>query len=227
MVFRVHDYFVYFQVHAHISGPGRFTVRHHTVVIVVTNAITNEILVELAYKADYGFASTRAKNKKLIAATSADHALRKLLRKQRMFATRQMNFINLKNRDRRFQYQKRVLQGFNEHWFTQPLCSKCRGNGVKMEFRNPSTASRVPGSSKSADLVKLGKFVRLNRKSKPKFVQFASNNRDLSMNEWTLSDSLCIFDLPNIRGTVKKGYFYTDPMGKVRNKFLIITSTNI
>jgi len=91
-----------------------------------------------------------------MAVTPADSRLQKLLRKQHSFATRQMNFINLKKRNPKYRYRKQVLQGFNEHWFTQPMCSKCSRAGVKMEFRNPSTGSRIPGSSKGSDMVKLG-----------------------------------------------------------------------
>jgi len=150
-----------------------------------------------------------------MAVTPADSRLQKLLRKQHSFATRQMNFINLKKRNPKYRYRKQVLQGFNEHWFTQPMCSKCSRAGVKMEFRNPSTGSRIPGSSKGSDMVKLGSYVKLNHRSKAMFAQHASNNRDLTTQGWTISDSLCIFKLSNIRGIVKKGYFYTDPMGHI------------
>lgn len=157
-----------------------------------------------------------------MAVTPGDIDLQKVFNKQHTFMSRQMNFINLKKRNPKFRYKKQVLQGFNEHWFTHPMCSKCQRRGVKMEFRNPSTASRIPGSSKSADMVKLGSFVKLNHKAKAIFAQHESNNRDLTTGGWTLSDSLCVFKLPDIRGIVKKGYFYTDPMGHVSRQILFI-----
>lgn len=209
------DFRVYFQVHAHLTRATRFTTRHHTVVLVVTNAYTQELLVELAFKADYGFASTRQnKTGRLIAVTSADEALRHELRKKRRFLTRQMNFINPDALDNRFQYARDLLRGKNEHWFTTPFCSTTSGRGVKVEFRNPGTASKVPGSSKEDDLIKLGRVVKHHRKNGGTFEQHASNNRDLTTRSWTLADHLCSFTLPNIRGGVNEGVFHTDPFGE-------------
>ncbi len=86
---------------------------------------------------------------------------------------------------------------------------------MKAEFRNPGTALRVVGSTKRADLVALGHVEKKNRKDEGRFVQNASSIRDLATQYWTLSDRLCRFQLPNIRGKVRNGVFYTYPFGKI------------
>ncbi len=83
--------------------------------IVVTHALTQEVLTELHYKAYYGFTSTRNTRGRLMVASAVDRAMQKAQAKQGVFASRQMNFINPKRPYKRYQYSKPLLRGKNEH----------------------------------------------------------------------------------------------------------------
>lgn len=88
MLMRHSDLHVCFQLRAHLSGHTRFTVQFHSVVIVIANAITHEVLVELHNKADFGFASTQQNPAGLMAASKKDLKIRKEQVIRRMFTTR-------------------------------------------------------------------------------------------------------------------------------------------
>jgi len=205
------DHHLYYQVHAHLSRKGRFTTRTHTVVIVVANAVTHAIEVELTYKQDYGFASTKrskmARGKGLLAVSTSAQEMKESMARNHTFGSRQMNFYDANNQDMRF--KRPSSRGTNEHWFCRPICSDV--GHVKVDFKNPATAA-VSGYDNT--LVKLGGGLMENGDVKR---QSTSHRRDISITNrrpWRLEYDLCKFTLDNIHGVANHGRFYTDPDAK-------------
>lgn len=61
-VLRSEDYFVYINIHSHISMARRYEATFHTVVAAITHAETKELLLELSVKANFGKPFARLKD---------------------------------------------------------------------------------------------------------------------------------------------------------------------
>eukprot|EP00171_Calliarthron_tuberculosum_P023621 IDg23621t1 len=138
---------MYYMVHAKLSEARRFSAQRHTVVVAVTNSSDkNSLLLELSFKADFGFASARAAHRRgVVALSTHDAALRAKARKARgALPMRLLNVIDPSHLDGRFSYNKRDLKrGRSEHWFALPICATSRARrGARLEIKNPSTALR-------------------------------------------------------------------------------------
>jgi len=107
-------YFVYINIHAHLSRPTRYREKMHTVVLAVTDATTKELLMELSVKADFGKLVARKKGGGTI--TLDDNGEEKdetvdetcIPKRERV-----VNVINPNSLDERFAYRsaKRLLTG--------------------------------------------------------------------------------------------------------------------
>lgn len=100
---------------------------------------------------------------------------------------------------------------YTEQWLTAPICTyTSKYSEPVVDFKDPGLALRTP-SSGPADVVRLG------RTRKGKFIPRPNLNREFRAKSLKVSDSYCIFKLPDIFGKSVAGRFYTNVYG---NKLL-------
>lgn len=58
-VLRYDDYYLYFNIHSHLSKQTRYETTHHSVVLAITDANTKELLAEVSVKANFGNVAAR------------------------------------------------------------------------------------------------------------------------------------------------------------------------
>ena len=206
--------FMYFQVHALLSDARRYRARTHTMVIAVTRKVGDsvDILMELSFKADFGFATAKAKKGGNAPLTDIDRGMKDAgVRPFRI-----LNVVNTENLDTDFRYKENALHAQNEHWFTTPICAsgRSRGTKTKLEIRDPATGVRFRGGF---ELVALGKTFSDDNKT----VEFqnASVNRDFTAANVTFGAHWCgpwYFD--EISAAPVNGEFFTDPNGMYLKK---------
>lgn len=203
--------FMYFQVHALLSDLRRYNARTHTMVIVVKEKIGGEFkkLMELSFKADFGFATAKKKGGGNEPITEED----KKMKDAGVSPFRILNVVDVDNLDPAFRYKNPALKGQNEHWFTLPMCASSprRIRATKLEIRDPATGVR---SRYSQELVVLGKTSRDDKKLVVQ--QNPSMNRDFTAEKVEFSPHHCgpwYFD--EIGDAPEAGVFYTNPTGEL------------
>ncbi len=206
-VLDIGDHRLLYSIHAHLSLPRRFFTRFHTVVIVITDTKTNELLAHFNYKADFGFAATKAAKGGMLPLTKADEELRLLQRKgNETRGFREVNILNINNLDRRVLYRtrgKKLLKGEYERWMAYPMCSSWKIRGPVADFKGAQNALRTT-SSDANDTVVLGRYLH------GIFRPNNAVNRDLRFVGWEISYEHCRMGNSAPRNRI----FYTDPYGK-------------
>lgn len=196
-----------YSIHAHLSLPRRFFTRFHSVVIVIADTKTNEILAHFNYKADFGFTATKAAKGGMLPLTKADEKLQQLQQQgNETKGFREVNILDVNNLDPRVLYRttgKKLLKGEYERWMAYPICSSRKIRGPVADFKGAQSALRTT-SSGADDTVELGRYLhgiwRPNN----------AVNRDLRFRGWEIGVEHC--QMENLRS--KNGIFYTDPYGK-------------
>lgn len=109
-VFESGQYYVYINIHSHASNPKRYRTIFHTVLFVVSDKSTHEIMMELSVKADFGRLASRKKGGGFIILENSGHdsSNQCSARKERI-----VNVINPNNLDERFAYREKdnLLKG--------------------------------------------------------------------------------------------------------------------
>ena len=207
IVIDLEDYYMYYGIHAKMSDKHRFMVRFHTKVIAVVKKSDGELMAELRFKADYGHREVRTKVSGSMALTPEDEKVKVLSKYPKCRRQRLMNVINIDNLDNRYRYRDApdILHGQYEQWSTCPLCSTTfHGREPTVDFKDMALAVKDATSMEE---------VHLGRMRDGKLERQVSVNRELRVRDWILSDSLCVFYLPDISGKAVDGVFYTDPYG--------------
>ena len=201
--------FMYFQVHVLLSDARRYHARTHTMVIAVTRKVGDsvDILMELSFKADFGFATAKAKQRGNAPLTDTDRGMKDAgVRPFRI-----LNVVNTENLDKDFRYNRIPLHSQNEHWFTTPICAsgRSRGTKTKLEIRDPATGVRFRDG---LELVELGRTEAHDRNTVK--YQNPSVNRDFTANNVEFGVKYCgPYYLYEIGSAPVNGEFYTDPTG--------------
>jgi len=200
---------LYYSIHAHLSLPRRFFTRFHTVVIVLADTKTQEVLAHFNYKADFGFASTKAAKGGMIPLTAKEAKLQaKQKRKEAPPGFREVNILDPKNLDPRVLYRKRgksLTIGEYERWMASPMCAAKNIAGPVADIKGAQNALRTM-ASKGDDITILGKWMHGS------FRKHTGVKRDLRFRAWTMGWDYC-----GLNGTAPKdGVFYTDPYGYTR-----------
>ncbi len=211
IVMQVENQLVYYGLHMHMSHPRRFFTRFHTAVFAVVDANTKELLLELSYKADYGFVATRLKKGGHYPLREIDRELHERQVNQKVSrGMRVVNVINPGNLDKRFMYREKgnILKGEYEQWVMQPLCSKKQGlREPVVDIKDPLQALRT-AESDSDDAIILGRDLH------GRFKRNVGVNRDFRVTNLQIAEEFCQFRLSEIGGIPKSGVFYTDVYGK-------------
>lgn len=102
----------------------RVTARVHTIQLVIANATTKEILVNIAHKGDFGWQSVRLSNfNSFRALTPADQAIRD--QQDSAKSGRKMRSIPVfDDNGGAFQSRNPKILGQYEEWQTMPICAK-------------------------------------------------------------------------------------------------------
>lgn len=208
LMLKVGNYLVLFGVHSQLSVTRRFTARHHSVVIVVVDAATKELLMEMGYKGDFGFAAVRIKPKGIRPVNTQDTVIKKELMPGMNRAKRVINVINPENLHPDYAYRntnttRTLMLGRYEQWFIRPPCANPANTRqhVVVDFKNPATALKEVGSTA---VTILG---RAKAGSRVVTAQQNSMNRDLRTGGIELGAPYCGYSIPN------DGVFYTDKFG--------------
>lgn len=204
------DYLVYFMMHGQTSNVRRLGLRFHTMTLVVADATSKKLLLEIAHKGDYGFISARKAGGGVVPLSKEDEELEKMLDEDDLSNHRTVNVINLGNLDSRFDYQEEkedILRGRYEEWVTTPICSRSgRQGALRMDFTSPITGIKVANDLTSE--------IALGSNSDDGFIKHDGLGRIFRAREYRLSERSCMFHLEDIDGgTSKDGEFYTDATG--------------
>lgn len=209
MVLDVGEHYLYYGFHAKLSDPRRFFARHHTVVIAVAEKKSKELVLELSYKADFGFLAARSRDHKLIPLRPIDNAIQEQQKAKGLRdAMRNINVINPSNPDPRYSYKNTgadILKGQYEQWVAPLMCADLSQlRGPQLDVKQPQTGLRYAGSG-GAGMIKLG------RELHGAWRQHVGVNRDVRFQKLAMSFELC-----GLGKETKDGVFYTDVYGKRR-----------
>lgn len=209
---RTKEHIFYYGLHVHASRSRRFFARVHTVIFVVVDPNTKEILLELSHKGDFGPLLARPPPHggwPLIPVNIEDALLFDEINKSPIrvarLIRRLVNVNDPRNRDPFFGYRNstNLLASFYESWITFPMCSD--GNGIiEVDIQNPATALLEKGGN--TEMSKLGRAHEDN----PYEIRFQnpSTRRQLRADGFTFSAEFCNFAMPD-----STGVFYTTPDG--------------
>lgn len=202
-------HFMYYGIHAHMSSKTRFSTRFHTLVIAVSEKVTEEIVAEISFKADYGHEEVRLAKGGIAPITPDDAELKAETAPYSPRKFRIINIINMENLDPRYLYRviPGELDGTYEQWRTVPICSYVKwGHEPNVDFKDVGLALKTAENKEEVTV--------LGRIRSGKLVPHASVSREFRAEDFTIADRLCKFALPDIRGQPKKdGKFYTNPYG--------------
>lgn len=215
-VLDVSNYYVYLGLHGHMSKPGRFSARHHTLVMAVTDKATKTLQLELRFKADFGHLSTRLTNGDFGPLTEKDQKMREaLIKKRKPRHLRLVNVIDMDNLDPKFNYRPAPAQlnGRYEQWFSSPMCTDTkRGSEPIWDFKTMGLAMKAIEGTATTQLGAL--------RFGGKFVPHASAERRFRSRSFSIGDAHCTLKKQE-PGAQKKttvtgmnGKFYTNRYGK-------------
>lgn len=206
LMMRVKGHIFYYSVHAQLSQTRRFTARHHTVVIAVVVEATKELVMEMGYKGDFGFAAVRKNPKGLLSVNAQDELIRTELKAMGNQGKRTVNVINPANLnpDHLYKPGTSLLKGRYEIWVLQPLCvneAKKKKN-IVVDFKNAATALKESGST---EVQKLGRATQ----DHVVYEKFNSIKRDFKTDNIEIGAAFCKYTQP----LPADGVFYTDKLG--------------
>ncbi len=208
-VLRYGKYYIYYGLHNHLSQASRFFTRFHTLVIVIVDAKSKEKMLELGFKADFGFEAVRKAGGGRLALTPEGEVLyaEQKMRGSKGFLMRLVNVINPGNLNPLYSYRDpiaNVMHGRYEQWLTIPMCSKVQKlKEPKIDIKDPGTALRTKDSDAND-------IVTLFRKADGTEYQQKNVNREFRATDWTIGADFCEFE----GGQRADGVFYTDVYGK-------------
>lgn len=209
LVLDVGRYLVHFGLHSQLSSTRRFFTRFHTVVIVAVEKRSHQLMLELSYKADFGFNSARLSGGQPMPLTDADKKISDSMEGSNAtaFGTRIVNVINPMGLDKRFMYREfeTRMRGLYEEWKTSPMCSTVkRQEEPTVDFKDPSMALRTANYNESISEVQLFKVINGEKVLNKNII------REFHAINWQLGDKHCYFE----GRKPSSGYFYTDVYGK-------------
>lgn len=210
VVFQEDDKLVYFMMHGQTSNVRRLGVRFHTVTLVVADAETKEILLEVGHKGDFGFISARKEGGGVVPLQEEDEKMMADFEERDMFRQRTVNVINEGNLNPEYLYRdspQDILRGEYEEWTTNPICSLPGYHGaLRMDFT--SSISGIKVASDLTDKLDLGSDSDLG------FIKNNGVGRIFRAREYKLEESMCMFRISDINGgRSSDGEFYTDVFG--------------
>lgn len=200
---------VYYMIHGQTSNVGRLSIRFHTITLVVKDASTKELLIEVSHKGDFGFISARKKDGGVVPLQEKDEEMMKEFEEKGMFRQRTVNVINKGNLDARFSFRDAdsLMRGEYEEWTTNPMCSVGGHHGaLRFDFTNSITGIKV-----ASDLTEK---VELGSESNDRWFRSNGVERIFRAREYVFAEDLCVFKLADIDGGRSvEGVFYTDATG--------------
>lgn len=211
VAFKYGEFLIYYCLHAQTSKLRRVSERHHSIILVVVDARTKELLVELQHKAFYGALMTRKKGGGFIAlSTEEERIVRQLEEDNHSRNKRSVNVIDVKNLHPAYEYNmplSSIIHGRYEEWTTGPICTARGHRGmITVDFRNPITG--IKSARQRTVPVNLGSYYG------DTFLRHDGSARRFVMREFELSEDDCVFKLKNILGGMSiDGSFYTDAYG--------------
>lgn len=212
VVFKSENFLIYFSLHAHTSSLRRISKRIHTITLVVVDADTKELLVEITHKAFFGFLATRGKKESFIPLTAEDKKIMEELKMDNWSRNkRSVNVIDLDNLNPDYEYHEprsSILRGRYEDWTTKPLCGGPGRYGmVTVDFVNPSTGIK--------SVTEMDTKVLLGFNYGKEFIRNDGSSRLIAFHDFRMSEDDCVFKLKDIkRGMSVDGTFYTDAYGQ-------------
>lgn len=196
----------YISVHIQTSSLRRASVRHHTVTMVVRNRATNQIVLELSTKADFGFLAARKAGTRnsFIAMTPEGVEMfgEQIKAVPFLRSMRSMNFINLLGLDERLLYQKPPLVGTYEEWLCNLLCTGSPRKGeLTFDTEDPVTAATDASGTQKVDL---------GRQTSSGFRRHVGIRRTVRARDLRVSVNKC---RKTLGADFNGGVFYTDAYG--------------
>lgn len=209
MVLDAGNYWLYLGFHAKLSDARRFFARFHTMTIAVAEKRSKRLVLELNYKADFGFLGARLKDHSKVPLRPID---RRIQAKQKARglrdALRNINVINPRQPDPKYFYKakgKHLLKGQYEQWVAPPMCSDPKIlRGPQFDIKNPQTALRTARSNARG-------MIRLGQKRHDIWMENSGTNRDVRFRKLKFNWRLC-----KLGRMPRNGVFYTDVYGKRR-----------
>lgn len=212
-VFRYGGYFVYLMVHLQTSNTRRILTRHHTILLAVTDATTQELVLELSHKADFGFIGVKAQSGRLIPLSGGEWAEHNSQMAEGVLRrSRSINVLDMSRPARGYLYRaprREMRRGVYETWTTTPLCAGDNRLGVvTVDVTNAATGV-VRAATRGAQEVALG-YYRYRR-----FYRNIGNARQVRLAGFAVGEEFCRFAIDGVEGTrLPDGSFYTDAYGR-------------
>lgn len=210
--FQQDDVMVYYMMHGQTSNVRRLGIRFHSISLVVSDAETKEILMEVGHKGDFGFISGRSVGG-FTPLTADDEVLEAELEAEDFSALRSVNVINMEGTlDDRFEFMEdrnNIRRGRYEEWKTTPICSVPGNHGaLVLDFTQPITGIQFADDLTSE--------IALGFDDEDGFFKNNGLGRIMRANEFNFSEQRCMFHLEDIEGgsSTSDGEFYTDARGK-------------
>lgn len=194
----------------------RVTANIHTVQLVIADAATKEILVNIAHKGDFGWQSVRLDSVNLFdPLTNADKMIKKK-QEDNGEPTRFRSVAIMDSNGGKFQVRSPPIVGQYEEWQTLPICTASqrtarKGDVIRVVFKEPVTG--VKSLSQPGVQVDLGRCIpdklasgkECKESEREAFVKSPNVVRALFMLDIKVASAYC-------PGS-KNGVFYTDPTG--------------
>lgn len=197
---------IYVSVHAQVSRLRRIHERHHTVTMAVMDMKSDELLLELTTKADFGFLAGKKKDGGVLPITPEGEAIYKeQMETPSERAFRAVNVLDEGNKDPRFKYNgDKLMKGLYEEWSTDFFCtSSKRFDKMKVDVLTPAAGIKDPSGKEAVWLGTTGP------EGTDTFYIHSSLKRTIAFGGVELSAEHCGFG-QDFEG----GYFYTDVYGK-------------
>lgn len=208
-VFRGGEHYICFCIHAQTSSMRRVYTRSHSIIFVVVDAETKNVLAEVTHKGFFGFTGTRKKGGGFVGITEMEETMQQSLRENGWASNkRSVNVIDVDNLNPSYEYNDDLLRGRYEEWTTNTICSaRGRRGMLNMDMRNPATGI--------VSAERANKSVYLGFERGEKFIRHDGSSRLVHMREFQFGEEHCVFPLRDIfGGRSVNGTFYTDASGK-------------
>jgi hypothetical protein len=215
-MFQSGEYTISYDVHLHLSKPGRFFVRHHSGTLAIVDTKTKNLKALLMQKLDFGAALYRISDKPYrIGLRPEEQKLNDELKAAgRIPMSRLFNVLNGLDRSKltpKQDYREgaEFSVGRYEQWSSTFVCGSAGNDSLfKVDTRDPATAIKYANSSLLDPMTQLGRFP--NGNTSAELVPSISSVRRLIATNYKISTSQCPPGAAKVAAE-RDGVFYTDP----------------
>lgn len=211
-LFHVKKYLIYVNLHSQLSNIRRVHTRFHTMNIVVTErGVSKKILMDLRYKADFGFEAVKIADNSFIPLNEDEKAIKDA---QSVVQFKSINVLDIANMDTTLKFKKPYTQGVYEEWISLPMCAKAKSKkrSFQFTFKRPNTG--ILSVAQPDTEVKL--FAPYDGKEGGTYYDYVVNStnlyRSIRFAKVNFDEALCQFDPRMYNST---GEFYTNPNASV------------